>query len=1238
MPTQKLMPMQMIKTVSSIAGSIASTTAPNGVTFTLPGSPLTRLNYFDGKFLRAADLQTEQAYLRMLVEFSNQAGGPGVANGFSAELQSGTQILLGSGLAIDPKGQVLLLTGAQTLSIPDLLAATTAMRMRSVVQSGAGAAFADCVPAASDSGGTQGSPSTLYLLAIAHAEAFCGEEDVYGKLCQEACITSTDRPYIIEGIVVRLLPLILTTPLPVSKAVTLAAQHLRSRVASAYFEDERNWIGSLISKAGLASEVWCMGADGPSGIYVPLGVLGWTGTAASFFDAWTSRRERMDPPARRYWQWRMRMRPWDVFMAQILQFQCQLRDGLQSGPTGGTVDPCQGTRSLVGEASAAINELNRYYQAVSDKLAVAKIDTTKANVKITGGATYVTGLIQRLSQAQQATMVQTLDRLLIRQGIIEMPSAGYLPVTPGADITVNQQVRQWMGEGVNLRFCIVTPDYVQHALEEAQHMERISLIAGLDDPKNMPNVDILVPNGTVVQEKLPPGTAYQANVSISGVELDGAAQIDAALSGKVQVFAAATGDVGATFTGNAATGAGNAKLKGAPTRTTLFSDVKIGVGAAVASRTESFDEWLAATCNPNPFGATTTGQSLIDLRFVFGEFTDSNSIVEDILLNGSFQFDRPVVAGYKTLVSGTFNGTLSLIARVAGKQQEKTGRVALDVRALLSTPPNQAPGLEITTTNRAAELIFDLTAIWSGTPHQIAVKLTKGSTALATHVVNPDTMVTATFLQDDNVVEPTNTWHVDALKALNTLGQALPDPQFEPQNSALLFPPPPPPSDDLQIQATFDWVLFQRRRTKQCHPEVVVTPVQSRRYQLWHGLVGNADFFKLALNALHTNAPFNRDQVIFQRVDVPEFAPGIVTLLTLRDSIQTDWTNVKPGPNILYGGIAGSDAAKQDGDILALGRLKELELAIEPISEPTQNATTEVLPSIHPDLAVPGVDGIIVLFTLLDKVTHNVYEISTSDQLQGLINAVTAPGTGVTLQVELKRFQATPLGEVTFASKTADVLDDSLASVVSAWKALGVADPADARTFSNTGDAADVIASRIDQANAILAALGPTVPVTSQSVIPVQPLGATLTPTVTVVAAGTTPLVENPNPDEAKAVRVARLVPWQGNQSNRTVVPTPSPLLVTFQADGSLPAGIPADEVAALKKVGGFSAIELVTAETPSDADAEKRLARIADALAKAKLLSGGASRNLTKIRPKEKPLLTEGGIDANEIVFLRLG
>ena len=49
-----------------------------GLTIIPQPTVLTRLNYFDGKFLRASDLQLEQLYLRMLVEVSNLGGGAGV--------------------------------------------------------------------------------------------------------------------------------------------------------------------------------------------------------------------------------------------------------------------------------------------------------------------------------------------------------------------------------------------------------------------------------------------------------------------------------------------------------------------------------------------------------------------------------------------------------------------------------------------------------------------------------------------------------------------------------------------------------------------------------------------------------------------------------------------------------------------------------------------------------------------------------------------------------------------------------------------------------------------------------------------------------------------------------------------------------------------------------------------------------------------------------------------------------
>src|SRR5262245_22013459 len=81
----------------------------NGIVVIPGATPLTRLNYFDGKFLRASDLKAEQDYLRNLVRQSNQAGGSGVAHGFDVTLAGGDSLKIGPGLGIDPQGRVLLL-------------------------------------------------------------------------------------------------------------------------------------------------------------------------------------------------------------------------------------------------------------------------------------------------------------------------------------------------------------------------------------------------------------------------------------------------------------------------------------------------------------------------------------------------------------------------------------------------------------------------------------------------------------------------------------------------------------------------------------------------------------------------------------------------------------------------------------------------------------------------------------------------------------------------------------------------------------------------------------------------------------------------------------------------------------------------------------------------------------------------------------------------------------------------
>jgi hypothetical protein len=509
----------MVITQAKASGPLVLQGRQTGVTIIPAGTPLTRLNYFDGKFLRAQDLQAEQSYLRRLVQLSNQANGSGVVHGFDLALAGGDRVALGAGLAIDPQGRVLLLPQEHTVSIQELIdSSREAVRILQPSGLAGTGVFAACEEVSAPDAPGPVASRDWYLITIAQAEALCGEEDVYGKLCEEACITSTDRPWRLEGVVLRALPLSLFTPLAQSNAVALDRSHLRSLVASAYFADEAKRLGSLISGAGLQSPAWCRGASAFSGNEVALGVLIREGGSTIFLDEWIARRELMETPPRRYWQWRMAMRPWDAFLAQVLQFQCQLHDLFRTATPEVDDDPCAQAKVLVAEAAEHFKVLSGYYKQTTAKLAKMSKSVRERLLEeapeFKQGFEKFAGFEDRLLKVSQAFTLMPQDRLLIRRGIVELPSAGYLPVVPGSTVSVNQQVRRMLGEGVDLRFCIVRPDFVPHALEEAQHMERISLLEGLDDSERKPRVDVLVPNGRIAPDRVESGRFYEMRLNV----------------------------------------------------------------------------------------------------------------------------------------------------------------------------------------------------------------------------------------------------------------------------------------------------------------------------------------------------------------------------------------------------------------------------------------------------------------------------------------------------------------------------------------------------------------------------------------------------------------------------------------------------------------------------------------------------------------------------------------------------
>ena len=253
-PEERVMTISDIQ-VGSVDGPVVLTGTAAGYAVVPVPTPLTFLNYYDGKFLRASDLDQEQLAQRALVRLSNVAGGAGVVSGFDVSLGSNDTLGVSAGLAVAPTGDVLYLPQSISVSVSDLLAAMTAPAtdVANGPSPGAGAgSFAPCAPASPVVTVAPTMGSDLYLITVGLIEGLCGTDEVFGRLCDAACTTATDRPWRIDGVVIGLVPLSLVSPLESSTAVPLGLIHLRSRVASAYFADEEANAGSLISGLGPA--------------------------------------------------------------------------------------------------------------------------------------------------------------------------------------------------------------------------------------------------------------------------------------------------------------------------------------------------------------------------------------------------------------------------------------------------------------------------------------------------------------------------------------------------------------------------------------------------------------------------------------------------------------------------------------------------------------------------------------------------------------------------------------------------------------------------------------------------------------------------------------------------------------------------------------------------------------------------------------------------------------------------
>jgi hypothetical protein len=357
------------------------------------GEAFLRLNPVDGLFLRAEHLQAIQNYARELVLACGRGGGAGVVHGYTGRV-SGARLQVEGGLAFTTSGQPLLLDRPVSLA---LAAQAT-------------------------------SSSAIVVVELLPGSAPTGDfEQVFGLVCDDPCDGGEQfRPYVAEGVRIRLRPVALSLP-------EWRGEQFRSAVASAYFERERTSQPSLLPTSGrhpephadLGGDTWSTGTDVVDQEGVPIGMLVQVGSHWEF-DAWAARRDRIEPPPERGWAFRTGRRPWDVFLAQVHQFQAQLAH---------LRIPAK-VRSAVGGAPT------------------------------------------------------------LPEHFVELPPAGYLPVNPSADESVDDQITRLFGPGVDLRFCTARPDEIGLALERARHLDRIPLSPDATR-RRRPQVDVIVPGGQV---------------------------------------------------------------------------------------------------------------------------------------------------------------------------------------------------------------------------------------------------------------------------------------------------------------------------------------------------------------------------------------------------------------------------------------------------------------------------------------------------------------------------------------------------------------------------------------------------------------------------------------------------------------------------------------------------------------------------------------------------------------------
>ncbi|WP_300450084.1 hypothetical protein [Accumulibacter sp.] len=1005
---------------NEITGETVEISVKDGVAFIEQASPLTRLHYFDGQFLRADAFALEQDYHRTRTRLANLAGGWGVVHGMGIAV-SGADLRVGAGLAVTAAGNFVLATAEMQTAIADLLAGATP------APASGNAELADCL--ATDKGGVKESSAlAIYEITVGPVEGQCGNEPVFGKLCESACASDARHPWWREGVVLRLRPIKLL--LPASSAVATSHVHLRNRVASAYFAAEPWLAANALSAAGLASGIWCE----PAGLYgrdeVVIGLLVREAGVNRVLDAWSGRRERMDTQARGYWQGRLAMRPWNVFVAQILQFQCQLSSLFDAGSAVVTpAEDCAELRLLLDRTRQELEALHKRYRDSAEKIVQSFGDKPSkkgaleaANeVKLAYAELY--DLSSQLAEAELGKGALPAQRMLINAGFVELPPAGYLPVSPGKT-ALEEQLARMFGEGVRLHYHAVRADEIAHLLSEAQHLQRLSLTRGIDHPGEFEEVEIFVPDGQVVDlQRQAAGTWWQVDMRAAALTVfdfgslesktEAAAAVDAAPAPAPAAPAAAAAPDENAYGGAPAEVAEKAYDR---VDNPLLALTLSGMARSETRDDGSYGLTLTTSAEPQEVSGLEFKREQ-KLALEIGRYSvylagDVGGDPFDLGLGGALDVkaELRVIAGRRGTVA-TLTGELTVLSRkfvedyvellvqmdmiasstmVGGTETRKPDARRSTLRLTLLRRGDGDAGSFILDDQRHDPSNSPVFIDWQESPRRAVLSVSNSTEAkkavlqnvvraLASSGVGLSGDATLAARQPLLVMSAlagmpaaTDALGVAVMNTLLAIAEVSDDAAFLARARRRLFPTLDLPAAQ-QVRAVQDWVMFRRARTHLCGPvcaPLVVPAVEA--FQVWHLRLETLKDFELLKAALDKGDPENLARFKFQRVGILRFRDESSFAEESAERVLAMWRLAAPAPQVVLGRVWESAPATGQGWQNHF-RLRNMLQQIASLTRPPAagEGALAAIPQPPPPLADGALDGGLLVVSAAAGETRN---------------------------------------------------------------------------------------------------------------------------------------------------------------------------------------------------------------------------------------------------------------------------